>query len=112
MPDGQHVHFFSGETSYEYGHLHRYQGYTGPAVGQGLAHTHRIRVITTVELGHDHLIDVETGPGIATAGGHVHEFRGVTSISGRPPHSHRFRNVTGPPIPTMYGQAQDAGTQE
>ena len=99
MPNGQHVHGISGETSYDYGHLHRYYGYTGPAVSRGMTHIHRIMVSTTVEQEHSHLIEVETGPAIPTPDGHVHQFSGNTSVSGIPPHSHYFRNFTGTPVP-------------
>lgn len=102
MAEWQHVHEFSGETAFEFGHSHQYFGYTGPYINTEYNHTHRILIIISVDEGHDHEIEVFTGPGIHTEWGHVHRFRGVTSVNGRPPHAHRFDNVVSPLIPYYY----------
>lgn len=95
MPYRLHAHKFSGHTTYDYEHLHRYSGTTSPSDSGGLNHTHTIWVDTTTDQGHHHVVDVETGAGILVAGGHVHHFSGLTSVNGIPPHSHQFENVTG-----------------
>lgn len=81
----QHVHEVSGETSYDYGHLHYYSGTTGPARGTGPGHTHHIHVATTIVLEYYHMIDVETGPAVPGPYGHVHQFRGITTANSIPP---------------------------
>lgn len=103
MPDQEHVHEFYGDTSFDYGHSHRYLGYTTPAVETEFDHTHLILVVILVDIDHDHVLEVFTGPGIYTERGHVHRFIGETSLNGRPLHTHRFDNVTSlPPIPYFY----------
>ncbi|MFA4884400.1 MAG: YmaF family protein [Desulfotomaculaceae bacterium] len=94
MLNQQHVHHFSGVTSFNFEHLHRFRGITSPEIGQG-THTHRIRVKTTVEKAHDHEIDIQTGPEIPTPWGHIHNFSGFTNVSSNLTRSHHFKNITG-----------------
>ena len=85
-----HVHHFSGVTSYDVGHAHRYAGTTAPAPS-GVPHTHRYCTITTFDDGHTHTIAGVTGPDVPVpGGGHYHLFRGVTTVNGLMPHTHTY----------------------
>jgi hypothetical protein len=85
-----HVHQFSGVTSYDVGHSHRYAGTTDPAPS-GVPHTHRYCTVTSLVEGHTHVIRGVTGPAIPLpGGGHYHVFKGVTTINGRMPHTHSY----------------------
>jgi hypothetical protein len=89
-----HVHQFSGVTSFDVGHSHKFVGVTEPAPS-GVPHTHRYFTFTSFDDGHRHEIRGVTGPAIPLpGGGHYHEFSGVTTTSGRIPHSHRYRGKT------------------
>lgn len=91
-----HVHKFSGVTSFDAGHKHKYVGTTEPAPS-GIQHTHRYCTITSFDDGHRHEIKGITGPAIPLpGGGHIHEFMGVTTVDGSPPHSHKYRGKTSP----------------
>jgi YmaF family len=90
-----HVHNFSGTTSYEVGHQHRYASTTEPAPS-GVPHSHRYVTITSFDDGHTHTIHGITGPAIPLpSGGHYHFFEGSTTVNGRTPHSHTYRGRTG-----------------
>ncbi|MNB68582.1 YmaF family protein [compost metagenome] len=89
-----HTHPFSGVTSYDDGHDHKYAGVTEPAPS-GVPHVHRYFSITSIDQGHTHVIQGITGPAIPVPGGHIHHFEGVTTISGIRPHSHDYKGVTG-----------------
>ncbi|MBB3132145.1 hypothetical protein FHS19_006872 [Paenibacillus rhizosphaerae] len=94
-PVKMHVHPFSGETSFDVGHFHRYAGKTEPAPS-GIQHVHNYYVETTVDDQHAHLIRGTTGPAIPLpSGGHYHYFEGFTTVNGRIPHSHRYSGKTG-----------------
>lgn len=90
-----HAHKFTGVTSIDVGHRHKYAGTTEPAP-IGVPHTHRYCTFTSFDDGHRHEIKGVTGPAIPLpGGGHFHEFRGVTSVDGDPPHSHKYSGKTG-----------------
>ncbi|MFD2170991.1 YmaF family protein [Tumebacillus lipolyticus] len=96
MWDGRqiHVHNFSGVTSYDVGHQHRYAGTTDPAPN-GVPHTHRYVTITSLDDGHTHTLRGITGPDIPLpTGGHYHLFQGVTTVNGRTPHKHSYSGRT------------------
>jgi hypothetical protein len=89
-----HVHSFSGTTSFEAGHRHRYFGTTEPAPS-GVPHTHSYVTITSFDSGHTHTIKGVTGPAIPLpGGGHYHAFEGVTTVNGRIPHAHTYSGRT------------------
>jgi len=91
-----HVHHFSGVTSFDVGHSHRYAGTTEPAP-TGVPHTHRYFTFTSFDDGHHHEIRGVTGPAIPLAnGGHYHEFSGTTTVNGVTPHSHKYAGKTSP----------------
>lgn len=90
-----HVHPFSGETSYEDGHVHQYAGVTEPAP-TGVPHVHRYYTVTTMNDGHTHVIQGVTGQAIeAQGGGHFHYFEGFTTVNGIRPHTHHYNGATG-----------------
>ncbi|MEW9668642.1 YmaF family protein [Ammoniphilus sp. 3BR4] len=94
--DGQnvHVHQFSGITSYDVGHRHRYIGRTEPAPS-GVQHIHAYYTVTSFDDGHEHIIKGRTGPAVPIpGGGHIHFFEGYTTVNGRPPHSHYYSGKT------------------
>lgn len=89
-----HVHHFSGVTSFNVGHDHRYAGTTEPAPS-GVPHTHKYFTVTSFDDGHKHEIRGVTGPAVALpGGGHYHSFKGVTTINGSRPHSHSYSGKT------------------
>ncbi|MBS4194656.1 YmaF family protein [Lederbergia citri] len=91
-----HSHHFSGVTSFDVGHEHRYAGRTEPAPS-GVPHRHEYCTFTSFDDGHKHEIRGVTGPEIPLPnGGHYHNFRGVTSISGSHPHRHQYDGETSP----------------
>ncbi|MGG1292848.1 YmaF family protein [Bacillus smithii] len=91
-----HKHHFSGVTSFNVGHEHRYAGTTEPAPS-GVPHTHKYFAITSLNDGHKHEIRGVTGPAIPLPeGGHYHNFHGVTTINGSHPHSHKYSGKTSP----------------
>ncbi|GIN37179.1 YmaF family protein [Heyndrickxia oleronia] len=91
-----HKHNFSGVTSFNVGHEHRYAGTTEPAP-TGVPHTHKYFTITSLDDGHKHEIRGVTGPAIPmTGGGHYHNFHGVTTVNGARPHSHKYTGRTSP----------------
>lgn len=104
MYEQQHVHEFSGETTFEFGHSHRYSGYTGPAIETEFDHNHRILIIISIDVDHDHEIILDTGPGFYTERGHFHRFRGETSRNGWQPHTHHFDGATSPLIPYFFSK--------
>ncbi|MNW45596.1 YmaF family protein [compost metagenome] len=90
-----HVHSFSGVTSFDVGHAHKYAGVTEPAP-TGVPHVHVYHTQTTFNDGHIHLIRGTTGNAIPLPnGGHFHYFEGVTSINGAIPHTHSYQGKTG-----------------
>jgi len=90
-----HVHPFSGVTSFDVGHRHRYIGTTKPAPS-GVPHRHAYYTVTTVDDGHSHVIEGVTGQAIPLpGGGHYHFFRGVTTVNGMIPHRHAYAGKTG-----------------
>jgi hypothetical protein len=90
-----HVHEFSGVTSFDVGHDHRYAGKTEPAPS-GVQHVHRYCTFTSVDNDHKHLIKGVTGPAIPLrGGGHFHYFEGCTTVSGAIPHTHQYCGKTG-----------------
>jgi hypothetical protein len=90
-----HVHPFSGITSYDDGHVHAYMNVTEPAP-TGVPHVHRYYTVTSVNSGHTHTIQGVTGPAIAIQdGGHIHYFEGFTTVNGLRPHAHHYNGVTG-----------------
>ncbi|SDG54466.1 YmaF family protein [Fontibacillus panacisegetis] len=90
-----HVHSFSGVTSFDVGHAHKYAGVTEPAP-TGVPHVHVYHTETTFNDGHIHLIRGTTGNAIPLpGGGHFHYFQGVTSINGAIPHAHSYQGKTG-----------------
>jgi len=90
-----HVHPFSGVTSVDAGHHHRYAGITESAPS-GVQHVHYYIAETSFDDGHTHQIRGTTGPAIPLpGGGHVHHFEGYTTINGRTPHAHHYRGTTG-----------------
>lgn len=91
-----HIHHFSGVTSFDVGHEHRYAGKTEPAPS-GVPHTHVYFTVTSFNDGHEHEIRGKTGPAIPLpGGGHYHEFHGLTTVNGARPHSHKYRGKTTP----------------
>ncbi|WP_458413458.1 YmaF family protein [Schinkia sp. CFF1] len=91
-----HTHCFSGVTSIDVGHRHKYVGKTEPAPS-GVQHTHGYFTFTSFNDGHKHVIKGVTGPAIFLPnGGHIHEFCGMTSVDGQIPHSHRYEGKTSP----------------
>ncbi|HHY74276.1 MAG TPA: hypothetical protein GX497_13840 [Bacillus bacterium] len=89
-----HIHHFSGVTSFDVGHNHKYVGKTEPAPS-GVQHTHRYFTYTAFNDGHKHVIKGVTGPAISLPnGGHIHEFSGMTTVDGHVPHSHRYEGKT------------------
>ena len=91
-----HRHHFSGVTSFNVGHDHRYAGVTEPAPS-GVPHRHEYFTVTSFNDGHEHEIRGVTGPAIPLPnGGHYHHFRGVTSVNGLTPHSHEYSGDTSP----------------
>ncbi|GAX91311.1 YmaF family protein [Effusibacillus lacus] len=89
-----HVHGFSGTTSYDAGHNHRYAGTTEPAPS-GVPHTHAYCTATSFDDGHTHVIRGRTGPAVPLPnGGHIHYFEGFTTVSGRIPHVHSYSGRT------------------
>ncbi|WP_102345156.1 YmaF family protein [Bacillus sp. Marseille-P3661] len=89
-----HTHNFSGVTSYDVGHNHKYVGRTEPAAS-GVQHTHRYFTFTSIDDGHEHIIQGVTGPAIFLPnGGHIHEFNGMTTVDGQTPHYHRYSGKT------------------
>jgi hypothetical protein len=89
-----HVHNFSGVTSFDVGHQHKYAGTTEPAPS-GVPHTHGYRTVTSFDDGHTHVISGTTGPAIPLpGGGHIHYFEGVTTVNGRTPHKHAYSGQT------------------
>ncbi|MDM5330149.1 YmaF family protein [Neobacillus sp. CF12] len=89
-----HTHEFSGHTSFDDGHSHRYAGTTEPAQ-TGVQHTHRYFTFTSVDNRHYHQIRGITGPAIPLPnGGHYHEFSGVTTVDGMNPHRHMYGGRT------------------
>jgi hypothetical protein len=94
--DGEavHVHHFSGVTSFDVGHRHRYLGTTEPAPS-GVPHTHAYFTVTSFDDGHEHVIKGRTGPEIPLPnGGHIHLFEGVTTVNGIIPHTHYYAGRT------------------
>ncbi|XID94557.1 YmaF family protein [Paenibacillaceae bacterium WGS1546] len=90
-----HVHAFSGVTSFNVGHSHRYAGVTAPAP-TGVEHVHEYFTETSFDDGHTHLIRGRTGGAIPLpSGGHYHFFEGVTTVNGRTPHTHAYEGRTG-----------------
>ncbi|CAM4007375.1 YmaF family protein [Paenibacillus alkaliterrae] len=90
-----HVHEFSGVTSFDVGHDHRYAGKTEPAPS-GVKHVHHYCTFTSVDNDHKHIIKGTTGPAIPLPrGGHYHYFEGCTSVSGLTPHAHQYCGKTG-----------------
>ena len=91
-----HRHHFSGVTSVNDGHEHRYAGTTEPAP-TGVPHKHQYMTITSISDGHRHEIRGVTGPAIPIPeGGHYHKFQGVTTVNGTHPHAHRYGGNTSP----------------
>ncbi|MFZ5644852.1 MAG: YmaF family protein [Bacillota bacterium] len=92
-----HVHAYRGRTSFDEGHLHRFEGISTRSVGGVDAHVHRLIGTTTFDDGHIHNYNITTGPGIpAGPGQHVHRYNGVTTLNGRPLHVHFMSGVTAP----------------
>lgn len=90
-----HTHTFSGVTSVDVAHSHRYAGRTAPAP-TGVPHVHGYYTVTSFDAGHTHIIQGTTGPAIALpSGGHYHLFHGYTTINGSPSHSHAYSGRTG-----------------
>lgn len=90
-----HVHAFSGVTSFDVGHSHRYSNWTAPAPS-GVPHVHNYYAVTSFDLGHTHVIQGTTGPAIGMpGGGHYHLFEGHTTTNGSPPHTHAYSGKTG-----------------
>ncbi|WP_274650956.1 YmaF family protein [Paenibacillus humicola] len=90
-----HVHSFSGVTSVDNGHSHRYASWTAPAPS-GVPHVHSYNTVTSMEMGHTHEIRGTTGPAIPLpGGGHYHLFEGYTTVSGSRPHAHAYSGRTG-----------------
>lgn len=93
-----HVHPFSGITSFDAGHQHRYAGITEPAA-TGVPHVHGYFAETSFDDGHTHMIKGVTGPSIPLpGGGHIHQFEGYTTVNGRHPHTHMYAGNTGDEI--------------
>jgi hypothetical protein len=91
-----HRHHFSGVTSFNAGHEHKYAGTTEPAPS-GVPHTHKYFTITSIDDRHRHEIRGITGPAIPLPeGGHYHKFHGVTTVNGSHPHSHKYSGNTSP----------------
>ena len=91
-----HRHHFSGVTSFNAGHEHRYAGKTKPAP-TGVPHTHHYFTITSLNDGHKHEIRGVTGPAVPLPeGGHYHKFHGATTVNGAHPHSHKYSGNTSP----------------
>ncbi|WP_409303884.1 YmaF family protein [Peribacillus sp. SCS-155] len=89
-----HHHQFSGVTSFNVGHDHKYAGTTEPAPS-GVPHTHKYFTVTSFNDGHKHEIRGETGPAISLpGGGHFHRFHGWTTVNGSHPHSHEYAGKT------------------
>lgn len=90
-----HVHPFSGVTSFDVGHSHRYAGITAPAPS-GVQHVHGYHAETTFDDGHTHVIRGTTGPAVdLPCGGHIHYFEGYTTVNGKTPHAHMYGGYTG-----------------
>lgn len=89
-----HIHSFSGVTSFDAGHRHRYAGMTEPAPS-GAPHTHLYSTVTSFEDGHTHVIRGRTGGAIPVpGGGHYHVFEGMTTVNGLIPHTHTYSGRT------------------
>jgi hypothetical protein len=80
MPDSLHSHNFSGVTSYNDGHVHRYWGTTSidPDIPR---HTHFMSGETTFEDGHTHLYALYTSPEIRVGRGHTHYYQAATRLN-------------------------------
>ncbi|CAH0119169.1 MULTISPECIES: YmaF family protein [unclassified Paenibacillus] len=90
-----HVHSFSGVTSFDVGHQHRYAGTTEPAPS-GVPHVHEYHTVTSFDAGHHHVIRGVTGPAEPLpGGGHIHYFEGTTTVNGSTPHVHMYSGRTG-----------------
>jgi hypothetical protein len=90
-----HTHEFSGATSYDVGHNHKYADVTEPAPN-GVPHVHQYQTVTSFDEGHTHVIRGVTGPDIPIpSGGHIHYFEGYTTVNGATPHSHAYSGRTG-----------------
>jgi len=86
-----HFHYYLGNTSYNDGHRHRYQGMTS-IDNDVLGHVHEMAGITSFEDGHTHNYKSVTGPAIYANGMHYHMYRGETSVADR--HIHNYDGNT------------------
>lgn len=75
-----HSHYYSGKTSYDDGHRHKYRGHTTLAPS-GVPHTHYILGYTSYDDGHTHYYMIQTTIDYPVPGGHIHGICGVTQIS-------------------------------
>lgn len=85
MPGEIHNHMFSGRTTIEDQHRHRFMGTTS-ANPDTPRHTHIMAGYTDFRQGHRHYFRIMTGPPIPYRDGHVHYFYGVTFINDRHVH--------------------------
>ena len=75
-----HSHYYSGKTSFNDGHRHKFKGETSSAP-TGVPHVHYIVGYTTHEDGHRHYYAIQTSPDYDVEGGHIHYISGITYIS-------------------------------
>ena len=58
-----HIHYMSGNTTFDDGHIHQYETYTSiPIQMPGGYHTHYVEIRTTRDDGHTHVIKGFTEP--------------------------------------------------
>ncbi len=80
MPDSLHSHDFTGVTSFNNDHIHRYWGMTSqdPDIPN---HAHFMSGQTTFEDGHIHRYSLRTSPEIKLARGHTHYYQAATTLN-------------------------------
>ncbi len=78
MPRELHDHLFSGRTTIDDQHRHRFMGTTSDDPDTP-RHTHIMAGNTDYKQGHRHRFRTRTSPPIPYRGGHIHYFYAVTS---------------------------------
>ena len=87
-----HDHSYSGVTSFNAGHIHRYEGRT-TFVPDRKGHIHYLKGITTFNDGHVHGYSISTSVDFPAPGGdHYHVFRTIARPVRR--HIHLIRDIT------------------
>ncbi|HHW32263.1 MAG TPA: hypothetical protein GXX20_11440 [Clostridiaceae bacterium] len=90
-----HDHNYSGVTSFNDGHVHRYAGTTTFAPDRK-GHIHYVEGVTSYEDGHVHTYGVSTSVDFPVpGGGHIHFIRVNTQVTDQ--HVHFIRDITDSP---------------